>query len=128
MSSFVLRYQQNFFFQFKSTLRHCMKYGKIWRAFSDMYFPLHGQNRIRISPYMGIIYKIRKNKDTIMSIYGKLRTRESRYFKIFHPVCFVTISIIFILIWHQTELYMYVFFILIWRILALYVQYSLIRI
>ena len=55
-------------------------------AFSDSSFPLHGQNRIRIFPYLDRFSnsaQIRENMDMILSIYGKIPIRESPYFDIF---------------------------------------------
>ena len=50
--------------------QHCVKYAKI-QAFSDLYFLVYRQNRIRIFPCF---------------IYEKMRIRESPYFGIFHVV------------------------------------------
>ena len=52
---------------------HCEKYAEM-RAFSDTYFPIYGQNSIRISP----------NKDRVVD--RKKRIRESPYFGIFYKV------------------------------------------
>ena len=55
------------------------------RAFSDLLFPIYGQNRIRIFQYLGKFsdsVQIRKNTDVIRSIYGKMWIRESLYFGI----------------------------------------------
>ena len=43
------------------------------------YFFVYRQNRVRI-------FQIRKNKDTILSIYGKIEIREIPYFGIFQAV------------------------------------------
>ena len=66
-------------FQFKSNQRRCMNYARI-QAFSDTCFPVYGQNRIHIFASMYRIYNIRENTDMILSIYGKIWTRESHYF------------------------------------------------
>ena len=63
---------------------HCVKNAKK-RAFSDLLFPIYGQNRIRIFQYLGKFsdsVQIRKNTDVIRSIYGKMWIRESLYFGI----------------------------------------------
>ena len=44
-----------------------------------MYFPVYGQNGIRIFPNL-------ENTQMILPIYGKIRIRESLYFGIFHAV------------------------------------------
>ena len=44
-----------------------------------MYFPVYGQNGIRIFPNL-------ENTQMILPIYGKIRVRESLYFGIFHAV------------------------------------------
>ena len=67
-----------------------MKYAEI-RAFSDPYFPVYGENLIRIFSYLNRIgdsgsAQIRENTDTILFTYGKTRVRESPYFDIFHAV------------------------------------------
>ena len=67
---------------------HCVKYAQI-QAFSDPYFPVCGQNHIRIFPYLDRIsnsVQKRVNTDTILSIYRKFRIRESPYLGIFHTV------------------------------------------
>ena len=88
------RQKSYFFIQVKSTSLHETRQnpGFLWYI-----FPVYRQNGIRISPYMDRIYDIRENTDTILSIYGKIRTRENSYFDIFHPVGTVTISVMFIL-------------------------------
>ena len=63
---------------------HCMKKPK--SGFSDTYFPAYRQNRIRISQSIDRIYDIRENADTVLSIYGKIRTTENPYIDIFLPV------------------------------------------
>ena len=79
-SSLVLRSSVKLLlFQFKSNQCRCMNYAKI-QAFSDTCFPVYGQNRIRIFASMYRIYDIRENTDMILSIYGKIRTREYHYF------------------------------------------------
>ena len=58
-------------------------------AFSDPYFPVYGQNRIRIFPYLdriGGFVQIQENTDTILPTYGKIRIRQSPYFGVFHTV------------------------------------------
>ena len=66
------------FFSFFFDVHHCVKYSKI-RTFSDPYFPVYRQNRVRI-------FKIRENTDIILSLYGKIQIRESPYFCIFQAV------------------------------------------
>ena len=61
-----------------------MKNAEKW-AFRDPYFHVYGQNRQRIFPYLDRFFdsvKIRENTDMILSIYGKLRIRESPCFGI----------------------------------------------
>ena len=65
--------------------------------FSDPYFTVYGQNRIRIFPYLdrvGDFDQIRENTYLILSIYAKIRIREMPYFGKFHTVfmCYVTAS------------------------------------
>ena len=77
---------------------HCVKYVEI-RAFSDPCFPVCEQNRIRIFPYLGRTrisdsVQIRENTDKVLSIYGKIRIRESSYFSIFHAVSSWTFTFI----------------------------------
>ena len=71
------------FFQFKSNWRHCMKYAKI-RGFSNTYFPVYQQNRIRTFPYMDKIYdiraKIRMRFCLYMEKYGPEKACYSTYF------------------------------------------------
>ena len=55
-----------------------MKYAKI-QAYSDPHFPVFGHDLL-FCPNTG------KKTDTILSIYGKIWIRESRYFSIFHAV------------------------------------------
>ena len=75
---------------------HCVKYAEI-RDFSNPYFPVCGQNRIRIFSYLdriGDSVQIRENTDTILPTYGKIRIREIPYFGIFHAVSCWTFSVI----------------------------------
>ena len=56
-----------------------MKYDKIW-AFSDSYFPVYGQNHIRIFPYLDRITdsaQIQENMDTILPTYGKIQPEKA---------------------------------------------------
>ena len=61
-------------------------------AFSDPYFPVYGQNRIRIFPYLDRIedsVQLRENTDTILLTYGKIRLEKARIsanIGIFHAV------------------------------------------
>ena len=80
----------DFSIQVKSTSLHEIRKNL---TFSGTYFLVYGQNPIRTFSYMDRIYDIRENTDTILCIYEKIRTRESPYFDIFHPVRTVTISI-----------------------------------
>ena len=51
--------------------RHCVKYPEI-QAFFDPYFPVYGQNRIRIFQYLDRIrdsVQMRENTDTILPTY-----------------------------------------------------------
>ena len=54
--------------------KHCAKYAEI-RAFSDLYFPVYGQKRIRIFSHMARIgdirdfADIRKNTDQRTSVF-----------------------------------------------------------
>ena len=70
------------------TGKQCVKHAEI-RAFFDPYFSVYEQNHIRIFPYLdriGESVQIRKNADTILSIYRKIRIRESLYFGIFYTM------------------------------------------
>ena len=61
------------------------------QAFSDPYFPVYGQNRIRIFPYLvriGNSVQIQENTVMILETYGKIRSRES----LANLVCFNTKS------------------------------------
>ena len=65
-----------------------MKYTEI-RAFSDPYFSIYRQNRVRIFPYLdriGDSVQMRESTDTILPLYRKMRIRESPYFGIFNAV------------------------------------------
>ena len=89
LSSFVLRSSAKLLFFF-----HSSQIDVTWslyekakmRGFSDTYFPVYRQNRIRISQNIDRIYNIPENADTILSIYRKIRTRENPCIDIFHPV------------------------------------------
>ena len=89
LSSFVLRSSAKLLFFF-----HSSQIDVTWslhekakiRGFSDTYFPVYRQNRIRISQRIDRIYDIPENADTVLSIYGKIRTTENPYIDIFHPV------------------------------------------
>ena len=61
---------------------HCMKFTEI-QTFCYLYFLVDGQNRIRTFSYLdriGDSVQIWENRDTILSICGKIRIRESPYF------------------------------------------------
>ena len=67
---------------------HCVKSAEIW-AFFYLYFPVYGQNRISIFPYLvRFSDSVQIRMDMILSIYGKTRTRESPYFGIIYALLF----------------------------------------
>ena len=76
-------------FDWKYSARHCAKYAQI-RAFSDLYFPIYEENRICIFRNLERIgddsVQIRKNTDTFLPIYGKMRIRKS--------LCLLIISVV----------------------------------
>ena len=71
----VILLKLNFKLNYKLFLfpNHCEEYAEM-RAFSDPYFPVYGQNSIRISLY----------KDRIVD--RKKQTRESPYFGVFYTL------------------------------------------
>ena len=64
-------------------------------------FPVYGLNGIRIFPYMDQIVEsatlsiVRENAGTILSIYGKIRIRESPHFGILHAMSNNQITFLF---------------------------------
>ena len=71
-------------FAIETPEQHCIKYAEI-QAFSDPYFPVYGQNHIRI-----LLYFIYENIFHIFHIFHisvfHMQIRESLYFGIFHVV------------------------------------------
>ena len=78
--------KQSLLLGYYTKVNHFARYIKV-RAFSDPYFTVYGQNRI--FPFLDRIrdsVEIQENTDTILPIYGEMRTTESPYFGIFHKV------------------------------------------